>query len=91
MSTYKTDIELGKRYTDPQTGISGTATSVSFYQFACERVNIETVVAGKIEDYYFDAPRLVSEETGKRAKVTKTGGPDHGVRSGVPRLKVDRR
>lgn len=76
---YGTDIELGKRYRDPQTGVEGTATAVTFYQYACERVMIETVVAGKIEEYGFDAPRLVNLETQKRAKTERTGGPGDPV------------
>lgn len=76
---YKTDIKLGERYRDPQTGIEGVATAVTFYQFACERVMIETVVAGKIEDYGFDAPRLESVKTEKRARTKKPGGPGDPV------------
>lgn len=71
---YQSDIELGKRYLDKQTGIEGVATAVAFYQFACERVTIETVVAGKIEEYTFDAPRLTNMETSETARATRTGG-----------------
>jgi hypothetical protein len=77
---YGSDIELGKRYRDPQTGIEGVATAISFYQYACERVSLELVVAGKIEEYGFDAPRLVSVETGEKAQTTRTGGPGDPVR-----------
>jgi hypothetical protein len=84
---YRTDIELGKRYKDPQTGIEGTATAVTFFQYACERVSIETVVAGKIEEYGFDAPRLESVETQKRARAERTGGPGDPV----PRAKGAKR
>ncbi len=76
---YESDIELGKRYRDPQTGIEGTATAISFYQYACERVSIETIAREKIEEYGFDAPRLESVETGKRAKTDRTGGPGDPV------------
>lgn len=78
---YETDIRLGRRYIDPQTGIEGVATGVQFYQYGCERVTLEVVVAGKIEEYGFDAPRLVSVDTGERAKATRSGGPGGGVRS----------
>lgn len=77
--TYKTDIKLGERYRDNQTGIEGTATAVSFYQFGCERVNLEAVVAGKIEEYGFDAPRLTHVDTNVTAKSERRGGPAKGV------------
>lgn len=82
MTTFQTDVQLGERYSDEQTGIEGTAVSIHFYQFACERVAIETVIEGKIIEYYFDAPRLTHVESGKVVKVKKTGGPDRSVPSG---------
>lgn len=72
---YESDIELGKKYEDKQTGIKGTATAIIFYQHGCERVDLETVVAGKIESYGFDSPRLTSVETGEVATTTRKGGP----------------
>lgn len=42
-NSFKSDIKLGERYKDTQTGIEGTATAVSFYQYGCERVNLEAV------------------------------------------------
>lgn len=85
---YGSDIELGKRYKDPQTGIEGTATAVTFYQYACERVNLEVVIRDKIEEYAFDAPRLESVIPPKeRARAQRTGGPGDPVaaRRAVPR------
>lgn len=76
---YETDIVLGERYRDTQTGIEGVATVVSFYQFSCERVNIETVIEGKIDDIGFDAVRLVHIESGEKATVDRTGGPGNSV------------
>lgn len=75
---YKSDIVLGERYVDEQTGIEGVATTVAFFQYACERTSLEVVVAGKIEEYTFDAPRLTHVSTGERATSEKTGGPDRG-------------
>lgn len=72
---YESDIRLGERYEDKQTGIKGVATAVHFYQYGCERVNIEVMVAGKIEEYSFDAPRLTHIDTQKQATTTRTGGP----------------
>jgi hypothetical protein len=83
---YKSDIELGKKYHDPQTGIEGTATSVHFYQYACERVIIEYVKPDRtVEELSFDAPRLESIETGVRAKSERTGGPGRtSARPSIP-------
>lgn len=74
--SYKTDIKLGEKYRDSQTGIEGAATAVTFHQYGCERVMIEAVVAGKIEEYGFDAPRLVHVATQQQARTTRTGGPE---------------
>lgn len=82
MTSFKSDIVLGDKYEDKQTGITGTAVSVHFYQFACERVALEVVNNGKIQEYFFDAPRLTHTVTGKAAEVTKTGGPQRSVPSG---------
>ena len=72
---YETEIVLGRRYKDTQTGIEGAATAVTFYQYGCERVVIEAVVAGKIEEYGFDTPRVIDIETEERATTVRTGGP----------------
>jgi hypothetical protein len=89
MTDFTTDIELGKRYKDGQTGIEGTATSVHFYQYACERVAIEAVIEGKIEEYYFDAPRLTCMDTDEQVTMQpgKTGGPQRSVPSRSPRSR----
>lgn len=74
--TYCSDIELGKRYKDPQTGIEGVATSVYFFQYACERVALEFVNKdGNLQTEVFDSPRLECMETKKRARSERTGGP----------------
>jgi hypothetical protein len=65
---------LGVKYRDTQTGIEGTATAVTFYQFGCERVALEAVIAGKIEEYGFDAPRLRTVETDQPVRQHRTGG-----------------
>lgn len=74
-ASYETDIRLGERYRDEQTGIEGVATCVSFYQHGCERVSLEVVRKGEIKTYGFDAPRLKSIVTGQQATTTRTGGP----------------
>lgn len=79
MSSYETDIVLGRRYRDEQTGIWGVATAVTFFQYACERVQLEVVVQGKIEEYGFDAPRLTDVETRETAQTERVGGPGRTV------------
>lgn len=76
---YLSDIVLGERYRDDQTGIEGTATVVSFYQHGCERVSVEVVHDGEIKEYGFDAPRLTRVATNQRATSDRTGGPARGV------------
>lgn len=75
ITSYHTDIVLGERYRDEQTGIEGTAVGLHFYQFGCERVSLESVNKGEIKEYGFDAPRLTRVSTGVTAKTDKTGGP----------------
>jgi hypothetical protein len=74
--SYGSDVKLGERYRDPQTGIEGVATSIHFYQYACERVTLEMVAKdGELKEYTFDAPRLENAATGERARTERTGGP----------------
>lgn len=74
---FKSDIVLGEKYIDKQTGYEGIATSVTFFQHACERVCIESydTTRKQVIESVFDAPRLTHVETQKVAKVVKTGGP----------------
>jgi hypothetical protein len=76
---YKTDIKLGERYRDDQTGTEGTATAITFYQHGCERASIEVVAREEIKEYGFDAPRLTHVSSGVRATTARTGGPARGV------------
>ena len=74
---FASDIVLGEKYIDKQTGYEGVATSVTFFQHACERVCIESYdeTRKQVVEAVFDAPRLTHMKTGKTAEVTKTGGP----------------
>lgn len=82
--SYCSDIKLGERYRDEQTKFEGVATSIYFFQYACERILLERVnpMDGKIEEIAFDAPRLTHIETGKVSTTKKTGGParEHHIR-----------
>lgn len=75
MAVYVSDIEVGEKYRDTQTGIEGHATALIFFQHGCERVDIEFVREGKIEHESFDAARLVHIDSGKQAETEKPGGP----------------
>ena len=83
-SDFKSDIILGEQYSDEQTGLVGTATSIHFYQHACERVTIEFLKKdGELQELSFDAPRLTRVKTGVQATTKKTGGPERaGERRG---------
>lgn len=72
---YESDIQLTKKYRDTLTGRDGVATAIYFYPNSCERVTLEFIHDGEIKDHTFDAPRLVSLETGQQATTVKTGGP----------------
>lgn len=80
-NTYKSDIILGERYVDKQTGYEGIANAIYFFQFGCERVTLEELdpQTKQIREQTFDAPRLTNIRTGATAKVTRTGGPDKSV------------
>lgn len=72
---YKSDIVLGERYREKRTGLEGTATSVHFYENACERVVLMYLHDGDIKEASFDSVELVSVTTGKLAESTRPGGP----------------
>jgi hypothetical protein len=75
-NTFETDIRLGEKYRDDQTGLEGIATSIHFYQHACERVTLEYVHEQQgLLELTFDSPRLTSMATGITAVTAKTGGP----------------
>ena len=79
--SYKSDVKLGERYSDPQTGVDGVATAIYFFQYACERVQLERVNEkdGKVEEHVFDAPRLERVADKKPVGASRTGGPGDGV------------
>lgn len=72
-----TATELGEKYRDTQTGIVGVAVARTEFQYGCERVTLETLVAGKVEEYVFDAPRLERVDTGQPVAFDPKPGGDH--------------
>jgi hypothetical protein len=81
MTNFQSDIVLGETYVDTQTEFEGIATAIYFYQYGCERVQIEAFdkKTKDIRSLSFDAPRLKNKKTGKVAAVTRTGGPGTGL------------
>ena len=73
---YESDIVLGQKYREKRTGLEGTATSIHFYENACERIVVMYLHDGDIKEASFDAVDLVSVESGKAATVDKPGGPE---------------
>lgn len=82
-NAFQSDIVLGEKYVDTQTGYEGTAIAVYFFQYGCERVTVESFDPQRkeIKEMTFDAPRLTRVKTGERVKTEKTGGPDKSVRA----------
>lgn len=64
---YWSAIQLGEKYTDAQTGISGYAEHIAFHRTGCTFVGIETMPTGLLADkrvnHGFDEQRLVPEPT----------------------------
>jgi hypothetical protein len=87
--TYKSDIKLGEKYRDDQSGIEGIATAVYFFQHACERVQLERInsLDAKLEELVFDSPRLTHVDSGVKVTTARTGGParEHNVRPNAAR------
>lgn len=77
MTTFKTEIELGKKYRDSATGFEGTASAVYFFKHGCERVALKGLNnQGDLVEFVFDAPEL-EHQSGEAVKLleAKTGGP----------------
>lgn len=85
-AAYESDIVLGEKYLEPRSGIEGTATAISFYEYGCERVTLETFneTRAEVQEYTFDSPRLQSIVTGETAQSNKTGG----ARPSMPRRGI---
>jgi hypothetical protein len=77
--TYKSDVQLGERYRDRDTGIGGVASAIYFFMHACERVTLEYVHDGELKDVTFDAPRLERVSTSEPVRGDRPGGPRREV------------
>jgi hypothetical protein len=77
---YESDIILGDKYRDEQTGIEGVATAIYFFQHACERVCLEFVHPQRgLTEHTFDSPRLMHIPTRRVAQSERPGGPEREV------------
>lgn len=84
LGVYTSSILLGKKYRHPRSGEEGYADLISFFENACERVELvwwtdEPNLAGsRKQREVYDAVDLVDAETDEPAVSEKTGGPDRG-------------
>ena len=81
-TTFDTEVVLGEQYKDKTTGLVGTATSVHFYEHACERVSLRYVNKdGDVKESSFDAPELIhmpkeeEEKQERTLRASRPGGP----------------
>lgn len=65
VARYESEIVIGSKYRDRQTGLMGTAVVISFHQHACERVVLEGTDTDvtDLKMWEFDAARLVAVGT----------------------------
>lgn len=80
---YPSDAKLGVEYKHKRFPIQGFATSVTFFENACERVILEwdgdnNLTGKRLHTESFDIVDLVEVETGKQATAEQTGGPSRG-------------
>lgn len=81
---YESDIELGKKYVDIQTGLEGWATILEFHELMASRVTIRSVgfhsdgtkklVYHSIDDFLLkslDSGVVAEKKTDKRSPVTR--------------------
>lgn len=70
-------VNLGEEYVDEHTGYRGRATSITYYEYGCERVGLESIKDGAVLVEVFDIPRLRHADTLAQAQsvsAAKTGG-----------------
>jgi hypothetical protein len=85
----KSDIEFGKKSRDKNTGYTGVATGVYFFQYGCTRVTLTSLADGEIKECNFDEQGVEAVEAEKPLKShAKSGGPrglvpDASVRGAV--------
>lgn len=66
MTDTATNIKLGDRYRDTDTGFEGIANAVTIYEFRCPRVQLTALVDHKPAEHWFDEPKLEHVNGSKR-------------------------
>jgi hypothetical protein len=78
---YQSEIELGAKYRDTQTGYEGIAVFIEFHQWRCEQVALEKLEGGEVKAFMFDADRLAQiAPPVKPYEPVRTGGYRNPVR-----------
>ena len=83
---YESQIILGRKYRHRRSGTEGWATSITFFENACERVILESYERNKLTGKLtttesFDSVELVDAETGDDVSTAKPGGPEREIAS----------
>lgn len=71
---YMSDIELGVHYTEPRLDLGGHASTLTFFENACERVGMEYVHERKVMSVVADAKTVVRTEDASPVGGDKPGG-----------------
>lgn len=86
---YRSDVMLGEKYREKNTGLEGTAVAVAFFEHACERVTLRYLHDGDVKEAHFDAPELETVDTAETPVKQRSGGPAR--ESGTTRQQVGSR
>ena len=71
-------VVLGEEYVDRHTGFQGRATSITYYEYSCERVALEACVEGDLKFEAFDIQRLVPADGTTTSTPIVPRGPVSG-------------
>lgn len=71
---YTSEVTVGGKYRDKNTGVEGQAVMIEFHLHSCERVVLEFVKDGELKQYVFDAVRLELVEEPEEAYVKPSSG-----------------
>lgn len=78
---YSSDIVLGNKYRDTQTGLEGIAVTIEFHQHMCQRVVLEVFKNDDLKGWVLDAVRLEPVDAEPAPYVEPTTGGAVGHRS----------
>ena len=75
MPQYNSDIVLGEEYEHAKLELKGIASAIYFFQHACERVTLQYINDGELQEATFDSLELRHVETQAPVVSEKKGGP----------------